>query len=113
VADGTGRKDASTDDLRGYLYLVRFIDSDGTPFLKVGIGLYRVRTDRLRTHERNGGQVLEVVPTTRNRAYRAEQAIVQRLRPGWGYRPRRHGSWGNGRECFTDAAPIRLDRCLD
>jgi hypothetical protein len=103
---------ARGSDLAAFLYLVRFTDSDGTPFVKVGIGLHGVRTNRLTTHERSGGHVLEVIYAPRNVAYAAEQRIIAAYRDGYRYRPLGRGSWSHGRECFTDAAPIKLDHWI-
>lgn len=95
-------------ELMGYLYLIRFIDEDGTAFLKVGIGLTGGTSNRLADHGKSGGEVLEVINTTRELSYTTEQKIINMYKNEYGYRPLGDGSWGAGTECFTDNCPIRL-----
>jgi hypothetical protein len=95
-------------ELPGYLYLIRFTDEDGTSFLKVGIGLTGGTSNRLADHGRSGGEVLEVIHTSRELSYTTEQKIISTYKDDYGYRPIAKGSWGFGTECFKDNCPIQL-----
>lgn len=95
-------------ELLGFLYLVRFIDLDSTPFLKVGIGLTGGVANRLDDHTRAGAEIIEVVHTTRSLSYKKEQEILQKYRESFAYTPLAKGPWGSGTECFSDVCPIKL-----
>jgi hypothetical protein len=105
--------DKATDP--AILYLVRYVDDDGTPFLKVGIGVRRLdRTGsrRLDEHTAAGAEVLEVIPCMWWEAQQAERLVLAKFRPAYAYLPRRPGAgpYLQGTETLTDAAPVNLSR---
>jgi len=53
-----------------------FIDADGTPFQKVGIGRSGLGYNRILHHERKGGVLVDVVHDTLAVCFGAEQAIL-------------------------------------
>ncbi|MGJ6969200.1 hypothetical protein ACSDR0_45655 [Streptosporangium sp. G11] len=93
-----------------FLYIFEFFDSDGTVFRKYGVGRQEVRGEnRLRTHRRNGGSLIDMRHADLLTVVAAEE-LIRKSVSRWSYTPaNKHFTRGGHTECYSLNIDLDLD----
>ncbi|MBG0819308.1 hypothetical protein HS048_00825 [Planomonospora sp. ID91781] len=97
-----------------FLYIFEFSDSDGTVFRKYGVGRIEVRGEgRLRTHQRNGGSLIDVRHADLLTVVAAEE-LIRKSVSRWSYIPaNKDFTRGGYTECYTPDIDLDLDAFIE